>query len=45
MPLIQRHIERCRHDRPVMCATIGVGFYGSLTLAALAYTALISVWP
>lgn len=44
MTLVHRHLDRCRHDRPVMCATIGVGFYGTLALATLTYTALSAVW-
>lgn len=44
MTLVLTHIDRCRHDRPVMFATIGVRFYGMLTLATLAYSALSAVW-
>ena len=43
MTLINRHYDRCRHDRHVMCATLGVGFYGTLALAVTAYSALLSI--
>ena len=43
MALVHRHLDRCRADRHVMAATIGVGFYGTLTLAVLAYD-LLSLW-
>ncbi|WP_331327956.1 hypothetical protein [Methylobacterium fujisawaense] len=43
MTLPHRHLDRCRQDRNVMFATLGIGFYGSLTLLVLAYD-LLSTW-
>lgn len=43
MTLVQRHLDRCRQDRNAMFATLGIGFYGSLTLLVLAYD-LLSIW-
>lgn len=44
MTVIQRHFDRCRLDRHVLYATLGVGFYGTLSLAVLVYSALDAVW-
>jgi len=43
MTLVQRKLDRCRRDRNVMFATLGIGFYGLLTLLVLAYD-LMSIW-
>ena len=44
MTVVQKHFDRCRLDRPVLYATVGIGFYGTLTLAVLVYSALEAVW-
>lgn len=43
MTRVQSHLDRCRQDRNAMFATLGIGFYGSLTVLVLAYD-LLSTW-
>ncbi len=43
MSLIHDHLSRCRQDRNVLFTTIGVGFYGTLTLAVLCHSAWLSL--
>lgn len=43
MARVQSHLDRCRQDRAAMFATLGIAFYGSLTVLVLAYD-LLSTW-
>lgn len=43
MSLLREHWHRCRRVRDVLAATVGAGFYGTLTLAVIGCSASLSL--
>ncbi|GAB6844532.1 hypothetical protein HNR00_002833 [Methylorubrum rhodinum] len=41
---VHDHLSRCRRDRNILFATLGVGFYGALALTVLCHSAWLSLW-
>lgn len=45
MIVLHRHLLSCREDRNLLYTTLGLGFWSLLSLASLAVSGIVVLWP